>query len=43
MFIPDDIGSIVVGPDGPYNTPEGIMAGYNAAKIVNELNFLEGR
>jgi len=25
----DDIGRIVAGPDG-YNTPEGIMAGYNA-------------
>ena len=30
----DDIGRIVVGPGG-YNTPEGIMAGYNAAKMTD--------
>ena len=29
----DDIGRIVAGPGG-YNTPEGIMAGYNAAKMT---------
>jgi len=28
----DDIGRIVAGPGG-YNTPEGIMAGYNAAQM----------
>ena len=26
----DDIGRIAIGPGGSYNTPEGIMAGYNA-------------
>jgi hypothetical protein len=30
----DDIGRIVAGPGG-YNTPEGIMAGYNAAKMTD--------
>ena len=29
----DDIGRIVAGPGG-YNTPEGIMAGYNANKMT---------
>ena len=33
----DDIGRIVAGPGG-YNTPEGIMAGYNAA-MMNEGTF----
>jgi hypothetical protein len=33
----DDIGRIVAGPGG-YNTPEGIMAGYNAAQM-NEGTF----
>jgi hypothetical protein len=31
----DDIGRIVVGPDG-YNTAEGIMAGYNANQMTDE-------
>ena len=31
----DDIGRIVAGPGG-YNTPEGIMAGYNASKMTGE-------
>jgi hypothetical protein len=31
----DDIGRIVVGPGG-YNTPEGIMAGYNASRMTEE-------
>ncbi len=31
----DDIGRIVAGPGG-YNTPEGIMAGYNAAQMTGE-------
>ena len=30
----DDIGRIVAGPGG-YNTPEGIMAGYNAAQMTD--------
>ena len=30
----DDIGRIVAAP-GQYNTPEGIMAGYNAAKMTD--------
>jgi len=29
----DDIGRIVVGPGGQYNTEEGIMAGYNVNKM----------
>jgi hypothetical protein len=29
----DDIGRLAVGPDGKYNTPEGIMAGYNASQM----------
>ena len=29
----DDIGRFTVGPDGKYNTPEGIMAGYNANQM----------
>ena len=29
----DDIGRLTVGPDGQYNTPEGIMAGYNASRM----------
>jgi len=33
----DDIGRIVAGPGG-YNTPEGIMAGYNASQM-NEGTF----
>ena len=32
----NDIGQIVVGPGGSYNTPEGIMAGYNPAKMTDE-------
>ena len=32
----NDIGQIVVGPGGQYNTPEGIMAGYNANKMTDE-------
>ena len=32
----DDIGRIVVGPGGSYNTPEGIMAGYNANQMTGE-------
>jgi len=32
----DDIGRIVVGPDGQYNTPEGIMAGYNASRMTDK-------
>ena len=32
----NDIGQIVVGPGGQYNTPEGIMAGYNPAKMTDE-------
>ena len=32
----NDIGQIVVGPGGSYNTPEGIMAGYNVAKMTDE-------
>jgi len=31
----DDIGRIVAGPGG-YNTPEGIMAGYNLNQITDE-------
>ena len=31
----DDIGRIVAGPGG-YNTPEGIMAGYNANKMTEQ-------
>ena len=31
----DDIGRIVAGPGG-YNTPEGIMAGYNVSKMTGE-------
>ena len=31
----DDIGRIVAGPGG-YNTPEGIMAGYNASQMTGE-------
>jgi len=31
----DDIGRIVAGPGG-YNTPEGIMAGYNVDKMTGE-------
>jgi len=31
----DDIGRIVAGPGG-YNTPEGIMAGYNAAQMTGK-------
>ena len=29
----DSIGRMAVGPDGKYNTPEGIMAGYNASQM----------
>ena len=29
----DAIGRIAIGPDGKYNTPEGIMAGYNASQM----------
>jgi hypothetical protein len=32
----DNIGRIVVGPGGSYNTPEGIMAGYNANKMTDK-------
>ena len=32
----NDIGQIVVGQGGQYNTPEGIMAGYNANKMTDE-------
>jgi|9_EtaG_2_1085328.scaffolds.fasta_scaffold00670_14 hypothetical protein len=32
----NDIGQIVVAPGGSYNTPEGIMAGYNANKMTDE-------
>jgi hypothetical protein len=32
----DDIGRIVVGPGGSYNTPEGVMAGYNVAKMTDK-------
>jgi hypothetical protein len=32
----NDIGQIVVGPGGQYNTPEGIMAGYNVAKMTDK-------
>jgi hypothetical protein len=32
----DNIGRIVVGPGGNYNTPEGIMAGYNVPKMTDE-------
>ena len=32
----NDIGQIVVGQGGQYNTPEGIMAGYNANQMTNE-------
>jgi hypothetical protein len=32
----NDIGQIVVGQGGSYNTPEGIMAGYNPAKMTDE-------
>ena len=32
----NDIGQIVVGPGGSYNTPEGIMAGYNPVKMTDE-------
>ena len=32
----NDIGQIVVGPGGSYNTPEGIMAGYNPAKMTDK-------
>ena len=32
----NDIGQIVVGPGGSYNTPEGIMAGYNVSKMDDE-------
>jgi len=32
----NDIGQIVVGPGGQYNTPEGIMAGYNVSKMDDE-------
>jgi hypothetical protein len=31
----DDIGRIAIGPGGSYNTPEGIMAGYNANKMTD--------
>jgi hypothetical protein len=31
----DDIGRIVAGPGG-YNTPEGIMAGYNASRMTDK-------
>ena len=36
----NDIGQIVVGPSGSYNTPEGIMAGYNANQM-NEGTFTD--
>jgi hypothetical protein len=32
----DDIGRIAIGPGGDYNTPEGIMAGYNANKMTDK-------
>jgi len=32
----NDIGQIVVGPGGSYNTPEGIMAGYNANQMTDK-------
>jgi len=32
----DDIGRIAIGPDGKYNTPEGIMAGYNANQMTDK-------
>jgi hypothetical protein len=32
----DDIGRIVVGPGGSYRTPEGVMAGYNVAKMTDK-------
>ena len=32
----NDIGQIVVGPGGQYNTPEGIMAGYNPYRMTDE-------
>jgi hypothetical protein len=32
----DDIGRIVVGQGGDYNTPEGVMAGYNVAKMTDK-------
>ena len=32
----NDIGQIVVGQGGSYNTPEGIMAGYNPAKMTDK-------
>ena len=32
----NDIGQIVVGPGGQYNTPEGIRAGYNVSKMDDE-------
>ena len=32
----NDIGQIVVGQGNSYNTPEGIMAGYNANKMTEE-------
>ena len=31
----DSIGRIAIGPGGEYNTPEGIMAGYNANKMTD--------
>ena len=32
----DNIGRIAIGPDGKYNTPEGIMAGYNASQMTDK-------
>jgi len=32
----DDIGRIAIGPGGKYNTPEGIMAGYNANQMTDK-------
>ena len=32
----DDIGRIAIGPGGSYNTPEGIMAGYNANQMTEK-------
>ena len=32
----DDIGRIAVGPGGTYNTPEGIMSGYNASQMTDK-------
>jgi len=32
----DDIGRIAIGPDGKYNTAEGIMAGYNANQMTDK-------